>query len=46
MKKQKGTIIDEKTLSNKEKEDVYYHVKITKYKDLTSKDLIYVKVMN
>ena len=43
---QKQTIIEGKKLSNKEKENIYYHVKITEYNDLTSKDLISIKITN
>lgn len=46
MKDQKSTILPEITLSNKEEESVYYHVKIVKSKGLTRDDLIYITIMN
>lgn len=46
MNKQKEKIIDEETLKKDEKENIYYHIKITKANDLTKDDLIYVKIMN
>lgn len=46
MNNEKETIIDEVTLKKEEKENIYYHIKITKSKDLTKDDLIYVKIMN
>lgn len=46
MKKQKNTIIEENKLKKDEKENIYYHIKITKSNDLTNKDLIYVKITN
>lgn len=46
IKDQKDTIIDEVTLKKDEKQSVYYHVKITKSKDLKKDDLIHVKISN
>lgn len=46
MDKQKEKIIDEVTLEKNKKQDIYYHIKITKSKDLTADDLIYVKIIN
>lgn len=46
MKDQKQTIFKEKKLSNKDKETIYYHVKMTKKTKLTNKDLIYIKITN
>ncbi len=46
MKNQKETIIDENTLKKDTKESIYYHVKITKAKDITKDDLIYIKITN
>ncbi|MBQ9019195.1 MAG: hypothetical protein IJ097_02650 [Bacilli bacterium] len=46
MKKQQSTILDRKVLSSKEKENIYYHVKITKYHKLSKDDLIYIKITN
>lgn len=46
MKNQKETIIDENTLKKDTKESIYYHVKITKVKDITKDDLIYIKIIN
>lgn len=46
MKNQKETIIDENTLKTDKKENIYYHIKITKSNDLTKDDLIYIKITN
>ena len=46
MKKQEDTIVDEVTLKKDKKENIYYHIKITKAKNITKDDLIYVKIMN
>lgn len=46
MKNQEETIIDEVTLKKDKKENIYYHIKITKSKDLTKDDLIYIKITN
>lgn len=46
MKDQKETIIDENTLKTDKKENIYYHIKITKSNDLTKDDLIYIKITN
>ena len=46
MKSQKQTIIKEEVLKKEEKEDIYYHVKITKNNGLTREDLIYIKIKN
>ena len=46
MSNQEETIIDEVTLKKDKKENLYYHVKITKSKNITKDDLIYVKIMN
>lgn len=46
MKDQKETIIDENTLKIDKKENIYYHIKITKSNDLTKDDLIYIKITN
>ena len=46
MKNQKETIIDENTLKKDTKESIYYHVKITKIKDISKDDLIYIKIIN
>ena len=46
MKNQKETIIAENTLKKDKKQNIYYHIRITKSKDLTSKDLIYIKITN
>jgi len=43
---QKQTIFEDRKLSNKEKENIYYHVKMTKKGKLTNKDLIYIKISN
>ena len=46
MKDQKETILDEITLKKGKKQSIYYHIKITKFKDLTKNDLIYIKITN
>ena len=46
MKNQKETIIDENTLKKDTKENIYYHVKITKINDISKDDLIYIKIVN
>ena len=46
VKDQKETIIDENTLKIDKKENIYYHIKITKSNDLTKDDLIYIKITN
>ena len=46
MKKQKLTVLKKKVLKANEKEDIYYHVKVTKSKDLTNKDLINITIKN
>lgn len=46
MKNQKEAIIDESTLKKDKKQNIYYHIKITKSKDLTKDDLIYIKIKN
>ena len=46
MKDQKETIIDENTLKKDTKDNIYYHIKTTKYNDLTKDDLIYIKITN
>lgn len=46
MKNQKETIIDENTLKKDTKENIYYHVKITKINDISKDDLIYIKIIN
>ena len=46
IKKQKTTIFDKKTLDSSKKEDIYYTVKISSYKDLKSDDMIYIRVFN
>lgn len=46
MKSQKQTILKEEKLKKEEKEDIYYHVKITKNNGLTREDLIYIKIKN
>lgn len=46
MNKEKEKIIDEVTLEKNKKQNIYYHIKITKSNDLTKEDLIYVKIMN
>ena len=46
MGNKKEKIIDEVTLNKDEKEDIYYHIKITKSNDITKDDLIYIKIIN
>lgn len=46
MKDQKSTILDEITLGTKEKENIYYHIKVTKKGSLKKDDLIYIKISN
>lgn len=46
MKDQKDTIIAENTLKKDKKQNIYYHIRIKNSKDLTSKDLIYIKITN
>jgi hypothetical protein len=46
MKNQKETIIEEKPLIKDKKQGIYYHIKITKSRDLTKEDLIYIKITN
>lgn len=46
MKNQKETTLDEIKLKKDKKEDIYYHIKITKSNDLKKDDLIYVKIVN
>lgn len=46
MKEQEESIIDENTLKKDTKDNIYYHVKITKTKDISKDDLIYIKITN
>lgn len=46
MKDEKSTILEEKELSNKTKENVYYYIRIKSYNKLNKDDLIYVKIFN
>lgn len=46
MDDQKQTIIKGKNLSIKEKENIYYHVKVTKFNKLKNTDKISVKITN
>lgn len=46
MNKEKEKIIDAATLEKNKKQNIYYHIKITKSNDLTKEDLIYVKIIN
>ena len=46
MGKDKEKIIDEVTLKKDDKENIYYHIKITKSNNLTKDDLIYIKITN
>lgn len=46
MTNKKETIIDQNTLKIDKKENIYYHIKITKSANLTAKDLIYIKITN
>ena len=46
MKEANESIIDEVTLEKDKKQNIYYHIKITNYKDLTKDDLIYIKITN
>ena len=46
MKEQSYTVIEEGVLSKDEQEDIYYHVTITSSGKLSSKDVIYVKIIS
>ena len=46
MKDQANTVIEGRTLKKDKKDSVYYHVKITNYKDLSQDDSIYIKIVN
>ena len=46
MTNQQDSIFDEVTLSNEEKESIYYYVKLKDIKNLKKDDLIYIRVFN